>query len=317
MTERETRATTAEAAPRTEVEIGGLRLRSPIMLASGVVGYGSEYADLLDLASVGAIVTKTVTPRPRPGNRPPRLAETTSGLLNAIGLENVGIDAFVAEKLPEAAALGVPIVASVAGETPGEFGGLAGAVGGRDEVAAVELNISCPNVRRRRRPLWADPDGTADLTRRAREATAKPLFVKLSPSVADVESVAEAAADAGADALVVANTIPGLRIELDTRRPALGNATGGLSGAALLPVNLALVWRVAAAVSIPIVGSGGIAGPDDAIEYFLAGASAVQVGTALFRRPACTATILRGIEERLAAYGARSLSEIVGAARKE
>lgn len=304
-------------APATDVAIGGLRMRSPVMLASGTVGYGSEYEGLLDIDSVGAVVTKTVTPRPRPGNRPPRLCETPSGLLNAIGLENVGIDGFLGEKLAEAAALGPPVVASVAGESAGEFGDLAGAVGERDEVAAVEINISCPNVARARRPLWADPDGTAEVTRAARAATSKTLLVKLSPCAADVVSVAEAAASAGADALVVANTMPGMRIDVAAGRPALGNAAGGLSGAALRPVNVALVWNVAAAVSVPVVGSGGVASAPDALEYILAGAAAVQVGTALFRNPDCTAAIVRGIQDHLRARGARSISEIVGAAREE
>jgi dihydroorotate dehydrogenase (NAD+) catalytic subunit len=299
------------------VTIGKLTMRSPILLASGVVGYGTEYEGVIDLDAVGAIVTKTITVNPRGGNRPPRLRETCCGLLNAIGLENVGLEAFLGGKLSEAAGLGVPIIASVAGVSPGEYGTLAGAIGERPEVAAIEINISCPNVERPRNPVWADPSATAKVVRAARDATDATLLVKLSPNAADVLSVAEAAVDAGADALVVANTLPAMRIDLETRRPALGNVTGGLSGGALMPVNLALVWKVSEVVDVPIVGSGGISSTEDALEYLLAGASAFQVGTALFAKPEAPAEIVAGLIEQMKRDGVESLGEYVGLAHKE
>jgi dihydroorotate dehydrogenase (NAD+) catalytic subunit len=295
--------------------LAGIALRTPIMLASGTAGYGTELADVVDLAHVGAIVTKTVTPAPRDGNRPPRLAETHGGLLNAIGLENVGVERFLSEKLPAAAALGPPVVVSIAAEGPDGFARLASLVGQRAGTAAVEVNISCPNVERARRPAWDDPAAAADIVGAAREATDKPLLVKLSPNTADALGVAEAAERAGADALVVANTLTGMRIDIGTRRPALGNATGGLSGRAILPVNLALVWRIAAGVGIPVVGSGGVACAEDALEYLMAGARAVQIGTALFLDPQTPRLIALGLLEHMRRDGVESVQEYVGLAR--
>ena len=250
--------------------------------------------------------------RPRAGNRPPRLRETASGLLNASGLEE-----FLGEKLPEAAGLGVPIVASIAGLSPAEHATLAGRIGAHPAVAAIEVNISCPNIERPRNPVWADPQATAEVVRAARGATDATLLVKLSPNAADVLSVAEAAEGEGADALVVANTLPAMRIDVDRRAPALGNVTGGLSGAALMPVNLALVWRVSEVVGVPIVGSGGIATADDALEYLMAGACVFEVGTALFSRPEAPAEIVEGLRSQMARDGVESLGEYVGLAHKE
>jgi dihydroorotate dehydrogenase (NAD+) catalytic subunit len=298
------------------VRLAGIEMRTPVLLASGTAGYGTEVAGVTDLAFVGAIVTKTVTEQPRQGNWPPRLAETPGGLLNAIGLENVGIERFIEEKLPAAAALGPPVVVSVAGQDAAGFGRLAALVGTRTETAAVEVNISCPNVERARRPAWDDPDAAGAITAAVRRATDKPVLVKLSPNTADALGVAEAAARAGADGLVVANTLPGMRIDVDACRPALGNATGGLSGRAILPVNLALVWRIAGAVPVPVVGSGGVSTAEDALEYLMAGASAVQVGTALFLEPDAPERIARGLRERMDRDRVASLSEYVGRARR-
>ena len=287
------------------------------MLASGTVGYGPEYEGIIDFGATGAIVTKTITLEPREGNAPPRLVETHGGLLNAIGLENVGLRAFLAEKLPEAARLSVPVVASVAGTNPAQFGQLAAAVGERDEVAAVELNISCPNVERPRNPVWSDPAAVAEIVSVARAATDKMLSLKLSPNTSDILGVAEAAEGAGADALTVANTLPGMRIDIKRRRPALGNTTGGLSGRALMPVNLALVWQVAGHVSIPVIGSGGIGDTGDALEFLAAGAAAVQVGTALFANPAAPAEIAKGLQMYMEENNLASMDELVGMAREE
>ena len=287
------------------------------MLASGTVGYGPEYEGIIDFGVTGAIVTKTITLEPREGNAPPRLVETHGGLLNAIGLENVGLGRFLAEKLPEAARLSVPIVASVAGTNPDEFGRLAAAAGERDEVAAIELNISCPNVERPRNPVWSDPAAVTEIVSAARAATSRTLSLKLSPNTSDILSIAEAAERAGADALTVANTLPGMRIDIKRRRPALGNTTGGLSGGALMPVNLALVWKVAGHVSIPVIGSGGIGDTGDALEFLAAGAAAVQVGTALFANPAAPAEIAGGLKNYMEENNLASMDELVGMAREE
>ncbi len=296
------------------VTIGTLRMRNPVMLASGTVGYGTEYEGVIDFESVGAVVLKTVTLEPRKGNSPPRLRETEGGLLNAIGLENVGLESFLETKLPDAARLPAPLVASAAAGDPAGFAELAREMGARSEVAAVELNISCPNVERARRPLWADPAGVGEVVAAARAETDRPLLVKLSPNAADVVSVAVAAEEAGADALVVANTLPGMRIDIDARRPALGNVTGGLSGRALMPVNLALVWSVSREVGVPIVGSGGVRTFGDALEYMMAGATAVQVGTALFTDPRTPGLIAAGLDERMRSDGFTRLHSYVGLA---
>jgi len=303
--------------PDLTTRIGDLTMRSPVMLASGTVGYGPEYEGVIDFEATGAIVTKTITLEPRAGNAPPRLVETTGGLLNAIGLENVGLEQFLAEKLPEAARLSVPIVASVAGTEPAQFAQLAAALGERDEVAAIELNISCPNVERPRNPVWSDPTAVGEIVSAARGATGKTLILKLSPNTSDILSVAEAAERDGVDALTVANTLPGMRIDIEHRRPALGNVTGGLSGGALMPVNLALVWKVAGHVSIPVVGSGGIGETGDALEFLAAGAVAVQVGTALFARPAAPAEIAEGLRSYMEKNSFASIGELVGMAREE
>ncbi len=298
------------------IRLAGLRLATPLMLASGTVGYGPEYDGLVDFSKVGAIVTKTVTPKPRAGNAPPRLAETRGGMLNSIGLENVGLDRFLSEKLAEAGRLPTLVIASVAGETPSEFAALCEAIGEREETAGLELNVSCPNVRRARRPLWADPDGVSAVVAAARCATDKPLLLKLSPNAADVTSVAEAGERAGADALVVANTLPGMRIDVTTQAPMLGNRFGGLSGPALLPVNLALVWQLSESIGIPIVGSGGIERAEDALEYMMAGASAFQVGTALFRTPSVVDRIVDDLTQHALSDGVNCLSGYTGAAKE-
>ncbi len=298
------------------ITLAGLKLATPLMLASGTVGYGPEYDGLVDFAQVGAIITKTVTRKPRAGNAPPRLAETRGGMLNSIGLENVGLDRFLSEKLAEAGRLPTLVIASVAGETPGEFAELCEAIGEREETAGLELNISCPNVERARRPLWADPDGVGAVVAAARSATDKPLFLKLSPNAADVRSVAEAGEQAGADAMVVANTLPGMRIDVTTRAPMLGNRFGGISGPALLPVNLALVWKLSGSIGIPIVGSGGIERTDDALEYMMAGASAFQIGTALFRTPSVVDRIVDDLTQHAVTDGINCLSGYSGAAKE-
>ncbi|MBN2565158.1 MAG: dihydroorotate dehydrogenase [Candidatus Eisenbacteria bacterium] len=297
--------------------IGKLQMRTPVMLASGTVGYGPEYEGLIDLGAVGALITKTVTLRPRAGNKPPRLCETPGGLLNAIGLENVGLDRFVAEKLPEAGRLPVPIVASIAGTTAAECARLADALGECPEIQALELNVSCPNVGGAKTPVWADPVAVSEFTAATRAATAATLIVKLSPNVTDITAVAEAAERAGADALTVANTMPGMRIDLSLMKPSLANVTGGLSGRALMPVNLALVWKVAGCVAVPILGCGGITSAEDALEFMAAGATAVQVGTAVFADPDVPIRIAEGLNKQMSLRGLSRIREFVGMAREE
>jgi dihydroorotate dehydrogenase (NAD+) catalytic subunit len=238
-------------------------------------------------------------------------------MLNAIGLENVGLERFLEEKLPEAVRLPVAIVASVAGTEPAHFERLAGELGGREEVSAIELNISCPNVERPRNPVWSDPGAVREVVSAARGATGCTLILKLSPNTSDIMSVAEAGESAGADALTVANTLPGMRIDTDRMRPALGNVTGGLSGRALLPVNLALVWKVAGHVGVPVIGSGGVADAGSALEYLAAGAVAVQVGTALFSNPAAPAEIVAGLTNYLQERNLDCIEELIGMAREE
>jgi dihydroorotate dehydrogenase (NAD+) catalytic subunit len=302
--------------PDLATSVGGLKMRNPLMLASGTVGYGSEYADLLDFEAVGAVVMKTVSLEPMPGNRPPRLVEAPSGLVNSIGLENVGVESFLRDKLPGAAFLPAPLVASITGPGPRAFAELVARVGEHAEVSAVELNVSCPNVERRR-PVWDDPDAVAEIVGHARAASERPLFLKLSPNTARAVDVARAAELAGVDALVVANTMPAMRVDLERRTPALGNTYGGLSGPALLPINLALVWKVAGAVSVPVIGCGGITTAEDVLEYLMAGATAVQLGTALYGDPEAPANVVRGLLRHMEKDGAKSIDHYVGLAREE
>ncbi|MBD3366911.1 MAG: dihydroorotate dehydrogenase [Candidatus Eisenbacteria bacterium] len=299
------------------VELAGLTLRNPVILASGTVGYGAEYRELVEFETVGAFVTKTITLEPRSGNAPPRLVEAGGGLLNAIGLENVGLERFLDEKLPESAELPAPLIASIAGTSAEEVATLAEAVGARTEVDALEINISCPNVERAACPLWDDPESTALFVARARASTTKPLFLKLSPQTANATVVARSAADAGTDALIVANTMTGMRIDLDARRPVLGNVTGGLSGPPLKPVNLALVWRIAGSVDIPVVGSGGAGCAGDVLEYMMAGATAVEMGTALYGDPGSATEIVGGLVEFMERNGVERIDTYIGAARGE
>ena len=295
-------------------KIGDLSLRNPVLTASGTFGYGEEIADLIDLKSVGAIVCKTVTRRPREGNAPPRTCETAAGMLNAIGLQNVGIEAFVREKMPFLRACGTPVVVNVAGESVEEFAFLCRALSEVAGVSAIELNISCPNVAHGL-DFATDPATTEEVVAHARQATALPLWVKLSPNVTSIAHIARAAEQGGADALCVANTFVGMAIDIKRRRPRLSNGTGGLSGPAIKPLALRAVWQCAGAVNVPIIGIGGIATASDAIEFLLAGASAVQVGTATFVQPHAATSVAQGIAAYLRENNLSSPAELVGLAR--
>src|SRR4051812_23274609 len=279
----------------------GLELANPVMVASGTFGYGTEYQPLVDIQRIGAICSKGITVRPRDGNPPPRIAETPAGMLNAIGLQNVGLRGVLREKAPIWSRWQVPVIANISGESIGEFEELAANLDGVPGIAALEVNISCPNIRDGGR-LFADTaDSAAAVTRACRAVTTLPLMVKLSPNVGNIVDIALAVEEAGADCLSVANTLLGMAIDVERRRPLLAHKTGGLSGPAVRPVIVRMVYQIAGAVSIPIVGVGGVTSTHDALEYLLAGATAVQVGTANFVNPLTAIEVADGLREYLAA----------------
>ncbi|MCU0562923.1 MAG: dihydroorotate dehydrogenase [Desulfobacterales bacterium] len=299
-------------APKLAVTLAGLSLKNPVMTASGTFGYGREFGSLMDLNRLGAIVVKGLALTPVKGNPPPRIVETACGMLNAIGLENVGVDVFVADKLPFLRTVRAPVVANIYGTSVEEYAELAERLDSADGVAAVEVNISCPNVKAGGVAFGVDPAAAERVVRAVRERTRKPVIVKLSPNVTDITVIARSAEAGGADALSLINTITGMAIDVETRRPRLANLTGGLSGPAIKPVALRMVWQVAHAVRLPLVGIGGIMRGEDAVEFLLAGATAVQVGTANFVNPAATLDIIAGIEAYLARHGIGDVNEIVG-----
>ena len=293
------------------VRIGGLRLRSPVLLASGTCGYGSELAGVVNMERLGGIVTKTVTVLPRRGNPPPRVAETPSGLLNSIGLENVGLKAFLRDKVPALSGLPAAVVVSVGGESVEEYIELVRSLARVDCAGGVELNVSCPNVERGMM-FGSDPSLAHEVVAACRAEWARTLIVKLTPNTWDISAVARACEDAGADAVTVANTFLGLKVDPSTRRPALSRGCGGLSGPAIRPLAVAKVWEVSRAVKIPIVGCGGISTYQDALEHIIAGASAVQVGTATFVDPGAAESVVNGLERHCRECGVASLGELVG-----
>ncbi len=294
-----------------ETKFLGIPMKNPIMAASGTFGFGLEYADTVDLSSLGAIVLKGLSSTPWQGNVGVRIAETPSGILNCIGLENPGVSAFKKEILPKLSAYDVPLIANVVGKTVEEYGEVAEALTD-SRIAALEINISCPNVKSGSMAFGTHPETAAEVTRTVKAHTNLPVMVKLSPNVTDIVAIAKAVEEAGADAVSLINTLMGMAIDLKTRRPVLGNITGGLSGPCVKPVALRMVWQVARAVSIPVCGLGGIMTGEDAAEFLVAGASAVQVGTATLASPDA---ILR-ITRELAAWGGKNqvenISDIVG-----
>ncbi len=277
------------------VRLGSLTLKNPVLTASGTFGYGLEYDDFFDVAALGGICTKGLSLAPRAGNAPDCIAETAAGMLNAIGLANVGVEAFCRDKLPILERRGVTVVANVFATTVDDFTALARRVDREEGVAAIELNVSCPNVEKGGLEFGCDPSAAARVTAAVRAATRKPLWVKMSPEAGDLKGVGRACEEAGADALTAINTIRGLSIDPRTWRPRLANKTGGLSGPALKPIALRMVWELARAVKIPVIGIGGIATSDDAVEFLLAGATAVQVGTASFADPTAAKKVLDGL----------------------
>lgn len=303
--------------PDLSVDVGSVRLKNPVLTASGTFGYGLEFLPYLDLARVGGLVTKGLSPKPRPGNPPERIVETPSGMLNAIGLQNVGVDAFVSEKLPKLRAYDTVVVANVFGETEAEYVEVCRKLDDAPGVHAIELNVSCPNVEAGGMIFGNDPVALAGVVRTVRRATKLPLWVKLSPNVGDIRDTARAAEAEGADALSLVNTYVGMVVDVEKRRPVLANASGGLSGPAIRPLAVWLTWQVRQAVKVPIVGMGGILTARDALEFILAGATAVQVGTANFVKPAAAIEVVDGLERWLAAREIGSVRELVGTLRRE
>jgi len=301
-----------ELAPRRKQ---GLALRNPVMTASGTFSNGLEATKIFDIERLGAIVSKGTTLRPRPGNPQPRTAETPSGMLNTIGLQNIGVEALIRDVAPIWATWRVPVVVNIAGETVEEFGELAARLDGVPGVSGLELNISCPNVAVGGMLFGQDPKQAAAVTRTAVRKTTLPVIVKLTPNVTDVVAVAQAVADAGADAICLINTMQGMAIDIRTRRPILSTVFGGLSGPAIKPIALRMVYQVAGAVDVPIVGCGGIRSGEDAVEFIMAGATAVEVGTATFANPRAPLEVLEGMERWLAQAGVSDIGELMGAAR--
>jgi len=299
-------------SPDLSVTVAGIRMKNPVLTASGTFGYGREYAPYFDLRELGALVTKGISLEPMAGNPPPRICETPSGMLNAIGLQNVGVEAFLQDKLPYLAELGIPIIVNILGHSLKEYAEVARRLDGQKGVAGLEINISCPNVARGGLSFGADPRLAARVVSRVRAVTRLPLITKLTPQVTDICRVARAVEEAGSDAVSLINTIPGMAVDIQTRRSRLGRINGGLSGPAIKPVALRLVYQVCQAVSVPVIGLGGIRTAEDALEFFIVGARAVQVGTANFIRPRAASEIIAGLRDFLIARGEASLKRVIG-----
>lgn len=294
------------------IKINGIRFRNPILTASGTFGYGLEFADLVPLNELGGIIVKGTTLRPREGNPYPRMAETASGMLNCVGLQNKGVDYFCTEIYPQIKDIDTHMIVNVSGNTPDDYAECAARIDALDRIPAIELNISCPNVRQGGMAFGVTCAGAASVVRAVRKAYSKTLIVKLSPNVTDIADIAQACESEGADALSLINTLMGMAVDIERRRPMLSIVTGGLSGPAIKPVALRMVWQTARAVRIPIIGLGGISTPTDAIEFLMAGATAIQIGTANFIDPAVTIRVRNGIDCWLADHGCQSVTEIVG-----
>ncbi len=297
-----------------EVSIGKLRLKNPVMTASGTFGYGEEYAEFIDLGRLGGVVVKGLSLKPREGNPPPRIVETASGMLNAIGLQNIGIKRFVKEKLPFLKTYDTSVIVNFFGDSVEEYAIAAEMLSDQEGIHGLEMNISCPNKQADWCIFGTDPKVTFEVVSAVRKKTALPLIVKLSPNVTDISVMARAAVEAGADALSLINTITGMAIDIKTRRPKLGNITGGLSGPAIKPVALRMVYEVYKAVKVPVIGMGGIMNADDAIEFLIAGASAIAVGTANFVNPLATIGIIGGIIDFMEKEGIEDISSLTGTA---
>lgn len=301
--------------PTLDQRLFGIEFKNPALAASGTFGYGAEFSEFYDVSLLGGFVTKAVTPEPRTGNPAPRIVETPSGMLNAIGLQNEGLDAFLDKTVPRLAEMDTVVIVNVAGRTMDDYVRVVAALDRVPTVRAFELNISCPNVREGGIAFGSTPDAAARLTAEVRGSTSKPLIVKLSPNVSDIASIARAVEQAGADGISLINTLTGMVVDVRTRRPMLANVTGGLSGPAIRPVAVRMVWQVARAVKIPVIGMGGIFSARDALEFLIAGASLVEVGSGMFVKPRLPLEVIDGIRAYLADNGFRSVTDIIGSIR--
>lgn len=302
----------SKKASQMAVNLGRLKLKNPVMTASGTFGYGEEYADYVDLNKLGAVVVKGLSLKPRVGNPPPRIMETTGGMLNSVGLQNIGVETFIEDKLPFLRKYETAVIANIYGETYDEFRKVAKILSAAKGVHALEVNISCPNVKSGGVIFGSDPKIAAKVTQTVKQETSLPVIVKLTPNVTDISAIAQAVEKAGADAISLINTLTGMSVDLKTRKPHLKNITGGLSGPAIKPVALRMVWEVVQKVSIPVIGIGGIMTAEDALEFLILGAQAVQIGTANFVNPQATLEVIEGIQEYLAENGIKDINEIIG-----
>ncbi len=293
------------------VDVGNLKLQNPIMTASGTFGYGEEFAPFVDLVTLGAIVVKGISLEPRAGNPPQRIVETEGGMLNAIGLQNVGVEKFISTKIPMLRDLGCKVVVNVLGDSVDDYAEIAARLDPYDDIHGVEVNISCPNVKKGGVAFGTVPEMAAKVTRAVKDNTSKPVMIKLSPNVTDITEMARAVESAGADSISLINTLIGMAIDVQTRKPVLANVIGGLSGPAIKPVALRMVYQVAQAVKIPVIGIGGIASLNDVLEFLIAGATAVQIGTANFVNPAVSGELVTGVREYLSENNL-SLDELRG-----
>ncbi len=296
----------------TSVKIGDWQLANPIMTASGTFGYGEEFTPFVDIAALGAIVVKGISLNPRPGNPPPRVVETASGMLNAIGLQNVGVDRFISEKMPMIRKLDSQVVVNILGDSLEDYQELAARLNDVKGIAAIEVNISCPNVKKGGVAFGTDPRMAAKVTEVVARKTSLPVIIKLSPNVTDITLIAKAVEDSGATAVSLINTLIGMAIDIKTGRPKLANVIGGLSGPAIKPVALRMVYQVAAAVSLPVIGIGGISTLEDVVEFMMAGATAVQVGTANFVNPSVSGELVDGLAAFLQETGRKAVTELIG-----
>ena len=295
-----------------QVRIGSLTLRNPVMTASGTFGYGREFSNLVNLHHLGGIVVKGISLLPRPGTHQPRIVETACGMLNAIGLENVGVERFITEKMSYLQGLDTSVIVNILGDSVEEYGEIARRLDGVEGISGLEVNISCPNVKKGGVAFGTVPEMAATVTSAVRQATRLPVIIKLSPNVTDIVLMARAVEEAGADSVSLINTLIGMAIDPKTRKPRLANVIGGLSGPAIKPVALRMVWQVASAVSIPVIGIGGITTADDAMEFLLAGATAIQAGTANFYEPSAAEQIIQGMKEYLHQQGEHCIRDIIG-----
>jgi len=295
-----------------QVNIGGIEISNPVMTASGTFGYAKEYESLVDLNRIGAIIVKGLSIEPSKGNPPPRVVETPCGMMNAIGLENVGLTAFIEEKTPFLKQLETPVFVNIYGKSIAEYAELASRLEDIDVVSGIEVNISCPNVKSGGMAFGAYPKSTAEVVKAIRKQTGRPLMVKLSPNVTDITEIAKAAEGEGTDSISLINTLTGMAIDIETRRPKLANITGGLSGPAIKPVALRMVWQVVQTVNVPVIGIGGIMTAKDALEFLIVGATAIQVGTANFINPHITIDIIDGIEAFLMQRNITDITDIIG-----